>query len=212
MKTIAVVDGAYLDCVIKSLDAFTCARNVKLLVDKCLHKDENLFRVYYCHARPYSGPIDLPVSNHSKHWSEKSNPYLDNVSELPNFKLQLGSLMFRGWQRRDKKDDSGETVDADFYPVFEQKCVDMMLGLAIVGAKRQGADHVMVITTDQDLIPAIDEATYLGMQVSLVKYSNATLNPDLKRSVDFIREVQLPEVGNDASDPEKLQPYIKGYR
>lgn len=70
---------------------------------------------------------------------------------LDNYTVREGRLMFRG-------------RDANDQPIFQQKRVDLLMGLdfAMLSAKRQ-ITHAAVITGDPDFIPAVEIAQQEGI-------------------------------------------------
>lgn len=83
-----------------------------------------------------------------------SRRFIDALSRLPRFEIRLGKLEYRGINATDGK------------PIFEQKRVDIMLGvdMALLAAK-QRIDRVAILTGDSDFIPALKVAKNEGILV-----------------------------------------------
>ena len=60
-------------------------------------------------------------------------------------------------------------TDAQGRPIFQQKRVDLMIGLDIAGlAAKKRITHAAVFSGDSDLLPAVEEAQREGIAVWLV--------------------------------------------
>ena len=77
------------------------------------------------------------------------------LSYIPRFQVRLGHLNFQGLT------DSGQ-------PIFQQKRVDMMLGvdMALLAVK-QRVDRMALLTGDSDTIPAVEAVKPEGIVVTL---------------------------------------------
>ena len=84
-------------------------------------------------------------------------------------------------------------TDADFKPDFEQKGVDMRIGLDIAKfAKTRSVDRIALISNDTDCLPAMKHARIAGLQVVLVALPNSKPAPELLWHCDFERKVAWP--------------------
>jgi uncharacterized LabA/DUF88 family protein len=84
----------------------------------------------------------------------------------------------------------GELTDDDFKPDFEQKGVDLRIGLDIAtfsfGRK---VDRIAIVTGDTDLIPAMKLARREGIQIVGVRLENQRISRELSAHFDFTRNV-----------------------
>lgn len=81
----------------------------------------------------------------------------------------------------------------DFEPKFEQKSVDMRIGLNIATmSEHRSIDLIALATNDTDCIPAMKHARRAGLQVALVVVSGYTPAPDLLAHADFHRTISWP--------------------
>jgi len=112
----------------------------------------DILRTYYFNALPYKSSRPTPDENQRFSNASKFHDYL---RRLPKFEVRLGWLAAR-W-------------DASGNRTFQQKQVDMLLGLdiALLSAKHQ-VTHMVLISGDSDLAPAVDVARNEGVVVWLV--------------------------------------------
>ena len=96
----------------------------------CVADDESLLRVLYYDCAPYQGNPKLPVSGKPAVF-QGSDEWLKVLAAKPQFAVRLGTLEFRGFEPRRIPIASAALSDDDSKPRFEQKGVDMRLGLDI---------------------------------------------------------------------------------
>ena len=108
-------------------------------------------------------------------------------------------LKFRGYVPKKKpgmqpEADARTTFsDDDFRPDFEQKGVDMRIGLDVAFySATQSVDRIVLVSADTDCIPALKYGRKAGLQTVLVQPGNAHLAPELMAHADFKRIVPLP--------------------
>jgi uncharacterized LabA/DUF88 family protein len=163
------------------------------LVEKVAHAcvktpDEELFRALYYDCDPFSGTVTLPVSKQKK--THQPRPQLmDALSALELFAVRRGTLKFRGWEPTTVP----PTVDAHYAERFEQKGVDMRIGLDIADySSGRFVDRIALITADTDMIPAMKHARRAGMQVVLVSMGSQRPSSELISHADMYRAVTWP--------------------
>ena len=107
-------------------------------------------------------------------------------------------LKFRGFVPRTKRNpqaaaaSTGTFTDADFKPQFEQKGVDMRIGLDVAAySANRAVDRIVLVSADTDCIPALKYGRKAGLQTVLVQPENAHLAPELLAHADFKRVVML---------------------
>lgn len=103
-------------------------------------------------------------------------------------------LKFRGFKlKRTPYQPQRPLVDDDFEPVFEQKGVDMRIGLDItVLSEKQIVDRIIVVTGDTDCVPALKHARKAGLQVILIKLPGNHPARELVAHADLTRELAWP--------------------
>lgn len=112
----------------------------------------DLLRTYFYDCLPYQS--STPTEEEARRFGNKRR-FLEFLSRLPRFAVREGRLKFRGY------DTNGE-------PIFQQKRVDLMLGLdfALLSSKKQ-ITHAAIIAGDSDLLPALEAAKSEGLSIWL---------------------------------------------
>jgi uncharacterized LabA/DUF88 family protein len=195
MKTSLLIDGGYLRAESQKANKTYNPSFIQIFSQKCIEANEYLFRILYYDARPYDGSVQLPVSGKWKRF--KSNDTLmDDLAKLERFACRHGSLGFRGWKPRNIPISGGQPLtDADFKPVFEQKGVDMRIGLDIaVFSDLRSVDRIILVSGDTDMIPAMKHARKSGLEIGLVQLPPPCrqLHGNILNHSDFVRPVSLP--------------------
>jgi len=177
------------------------AREAKLkydndLIEKvahaCIHEDETLLRILYYDCAPYQGKVKMPVSGEDREFSS-SDAWLNNLAARDYFAVRKGVLKFRGFKPRKIPVADKPLTDADFKPDFEQKGVDMRIGLDMATfSERRSVDRVILATNDTDCVPAMKHARKAGLQVALIALPNQRPAAELLRHADFLRAVAWP--------------------
>ena len=126
--------------------------HIRQIVSGDVEEPLDLLRTYYYNALPYKSSRPTPDEAQRL---KRATRFHDFLRSLPKFEAREGWLAYRG-------------QDASGRPIFQQKQVDMLLGLdiALLNAKRQ-ISHMVVISGDSDLAPAIDVAREEGVVVWL---------------------------------------------
>lgn len=194
MKTALLIDGGYLRA---------CARAAKKTYDNsfiekfstgCFDKPEYAFRIFYYDAPQYRGKANLPVSGQQTSFSA-NDKWLTDLAKLDRFAVRRGTLGFRGWKPKKIPISSSTLSDSDFAPIFEQKGVDMRIGLDIATfAERRSVERILLVSGDTDMIPAMKQARKAGIEVcsiQLPKPSRA-LHDTLLAHSDILRQVNWP--------------------
>lgn len=84
-------------------------------------------------------------------------------------------------------------TDADFDAKFEQKGVDMRIGLDMATlSSNKSVDLIALVTNDTDCIPAMKHARRSGLQVALIVVPGYNPAPELLAHTDFRRNVAWP--------------------
>ncbi|HEX4132840.1 MAG TPA: NYN domain-containing protein [Pirellulales bacterium] len=150
MGRIAIfIDGAYLNFLLR--DFGSPKIDYSLLVKELVGGRE-LLRAYYYDCLPYQS--SSPTAQEKERFGKKQK-FFDALDRLSRFQTRLGRLEFRG-----KKDDGS--------PIFEQKRVDILLGvdLVLLAAKHQITDAA-ILAGDSDFLPAIQAAKPEGLVTHL---------------------------------------------
>jgi uncharacterized LabA/DUF88 family protein len=151
MGRIAIfIDAAYLQSTLKA--EFASPRiDFQKLVTRIAGGRE-ILRSYYYDCEPYQSD---PPTEQEKERFGKVQRFHYTLDKLPRFQVRLGKLAFRGH-------------GADGRPIFQQKRVDIQMGvdLVLLAAKHQISDAA-ILAGDSDFLPAIDAAKPEGVVMHL---------------------------------------------
>ena len=185
------IDGAYLERVAKDIQirvdygklpteilSRVAARTPAVAIE--------LLRTYYYNSPPYQSN---PPKPDEKRRFKNHRRFLDALKQLPSFEVRMGVVKYRG------NDNQGQ-------PIFQQKQVDLLLGLdfALLSAKRS-ITHAAVVTGDSDMVPAFEVARREGIAVWLFTGKTKTrarelwLAADERVTIDrsFLEKVRRPK-------------------
>ena len=137
------IDGGYLTKVAMEVGAWVdhekLSSRIKDAVAQNTAEPLDLIRTYYYDALPYQSA--QPTEEESKRLSGKRK-FFDALQMLPSYAVRQGRLAYHG-------------EDAQGKPIFQQKGVDLMIGvdITLLAVKHQ-ISHAAVISGDSDLLPA----------------------------------------------------------
>jgi uncharacterized LabA/DUF88 family protein len=159
----------------------------------CKAGDEELLRVLYYDCAPYNGKAKLPVSGDVIEF-QGDDGWLKNLASRDLIAVRRGVLKFRGFKPKRIPIAPVDLTDDDFKPDFEQKGVDMRIGLdmATYSADRS-VDRIILVTGDTDCVPAMKHARISGLQIVLIELPNHKLAPELTWHADLRRSVGWPQ-------------------
>jgi uncharacterized LabA/DUF88 family protein len=159
------IDGAYLGYILR--DEFGLVKvDYQALAEK-MAGGLDILRTYYYHCPPFQS--SKPTDEEKERFG-RAQAFFTALDRLPRFEVRLGRLAHRG-------------LDKNGQPVFEQKRVDIMLGvdLALLSGKSQ-ITHAVLLAGDSDFIPAVVAAKNEGVLVRL--YHGKNYHKDLWDCVD----------------------------
>jgi uncharacterized LabA/DUF88 family protein len=159
----------------------------------CKADDEEILRVLYYDCAPYSGTVKLPVSG-AAYTFPGSGKWMEELRCKDLFAVRRGVLKFRGFKPKHTpvNQESG-LKDEDFTPDFEQKGVDMRIGLDIAAySANRAAQRIVLVSNDTDCVPAMKYGRKSGLQVVLIELPNNRCAPELVMHADYKRPVQYP--------------------
>jgi uncharacterized LabA/DUF88 family protein len=193
-RTILLIDGGFLRSVARAAHrrAATPFTYNPAFIERfalaCRAPDEDLLRILYYDCAPFSGKALRPISGTEEVFTG-ADRWLHEVASLNLFAVRRGVLKFRGYERKRAR-HIGPLTDADFKPQFEQKGVDMRIGLDIAAySTGHLADRVILITNDTDCVPAMKFARKEGLQTILIKVDNCVCAPELVEHADYKRPI-----------------------
>ena len=159
----------------------------------CVAAGEELFRALYYDCAPYQGTQKLPVSGTIQTFAT-SGQWLSDLAKRDLIAVRLGVLKFRGYKLKvTPVTGIAALTDADFYPDFEQKGVDMRIGLDIAAySALRDTDRIALVTADTDCVAAMKLARKSGVQVILIALPNGIVPRELAEHADYVRMATLP--------------------
>ena len=190
MKKVAVfIDGGHLRACARRAGQHYTADLIVRIAQALIPTGEELFRIQYFDCEPFGGSVKLPVSGATKAYLGH-NSLLTDLSRKELVAVRRGVLKFRGWERTRASLKAGNMpamlTDADFKPKWEQKGVDLRIGLDLVTmTESRAAELIVLLTGDTDLIPAMKLARGRGLQLAGVDLPNSRIVPELKPHLDY---------------------------
>ena len=150
------IDGGYFDQISKNLgvrvDFTKFVNEIQSVVAAGTPGTLDVLRTYYYDSLPYQS--NPPTPDESRRFAGKRS-FFEALRRIERFQVREGRLALRGYDNRNR-------------PIFQQKRVDLMLGLdfALISSKRQ-ITHAALIAGDSDFIPAVEVAKQEGISVWL---------------------------------------------
>lgn len=193
MDRVAVlIDGGHLRALAKQAKLKYNPDYIEKIAHACVEQGESLQRILYYDCAPFVGKVRLPVSG-NEHEFKGSDGWLRDLAERNLFAVRRGVLKFRGFKPKKIPIAAKPLTDADFAPDFEQKGVDMRIGLDIANhAAARSVDRIILVSGDTDCLPAMKHARISGLQVVLATMPNHKVAPELLWHSDFERRVAWP--------------------
>jgi uncharacterized LabA/DUF88 family protein len=192
IRVSVMIDGGNLRVLARKAGHQYNPDYIEKVAHACVTADETLLRVLYYDCAPYNGKVALPVSGHLTEF-KGSDTWLKQLAAKDLFAVRRGVLKFRGFKPKKIPIATTTLTDADFKPDFEQKGVDMRIGLDIANqADKKSADRIILLTGDTDCLPAMKQARIQGLQVVLVSFPNQRAAPELLWHSDFSRLIAWP--------------------
>lgn len=193
-NVVVLIDGGHLRAVARSAKKAYDARLVDRVARAVVHApNEQLFRALYYDCDPFVGTVKQPISGTLHHFSQTSS-LLSDIEQLEFFAVRRGVLKFRGWERNRQSLGKAANAlsDTDFDPRWEQKGVDLRLGLDMLGfTETRVAPLIVVLTGDTDLVPALKLCRGRGLQVAGVDLPGRPIGKELRVHLDFFRSATL---------------------
>lgn len=192
-KVIILIDGGYLRVKSTQADKQYKPAFIEKFALKCATEEEEIFRILYYDCAPYTGTVKLPVSGNTYTFTG-NDAWLSELARKDLFAVRRGVLKFRGYKpKRTPVSPAGSPTDADFDPDFEQKGVDMRIGLDIASySANRCIERIVLVTNDTDCVPAMKYGRKAGLQTVIIELPNGKLAPELAMHADFKRTIAWP--------------------
>lgn len=192
MKAAVLIDGGHLRVLARKAKLKYDPDFIESIAHSCVLDGEELLRILYYDCAPFTGTVKLPISG-TDYKFEGSDIWLRELASKDYFAIRRGVLKFRGFKPKKVPLTKTPLKDEDFKPDFEQKGVDMRIGLDIANhSALKSVDRIILMTGDTDCIPAMKHARINGIQIVLVTFENHRIASELTWHADFKRELKLP--------------------
>lgn len=191
-KVAILIDGGFLRVIAKKAKKLYDPDFIEKFAHACKAADESIFRILYYDCALYQGTVKQPVSGTDLVF-KTSDVWLHTLSHKDLFAVRRGVLKFRGFKPKKTPVSPSHLTDADFEPIFEQKGVDMRIGLDIAAySDNHAVDRIVLVSGDTDCVPALKYGRRAGLQAILIEPAGEKLAPELITHIDFKRTVALP--------------------
>ena len=145
--TALFIDGAYLEKVLLH-DHARARIDLGKLAALMVNDGDELLRAYYYNCLPFKSN---PSTDEENERYANARRFVEALNYIDRFQVRLGKLVFRG------KDQDGR-------PIFQQKRVDLMLGVDMARlAAKQAISKVALFSGDSDFTPAIEAVKQEGV-------------------------------------------------
>jgi uncharacterized LabA/DUF88 family protein len=192
MKVAVFIDGGHLRVLTKQAALTYNPDYIEKVASACVAADERALRVLYYDCAPYNGVATLPVSGNQQVFNQ-SGQWIKELARKDLFAVRLGVLKFRGYKPKRIPIATQQLSDRDFKPDFEQKGVDMRIGLDIASySLGPSVDRIILLSNDTDCIPAMKHGRKAGMQIVLATLPNQRIAPELLEHCDYHRQIAWP--------------------
>lgn len=191
-KVAVLIDGGHTRVLAKNAGYTYNPDYIEKIAKACIAADEEALRFLYYDCAPYVGNAILPVSGAQKQFNG-SDVWLKELAAKDLFAIRLGVLKFRGFIPKQIPVGAGALTDNDFKPSFEQKGVDMRIGLDIATySANKSVERLILLSGDTDCIPAMKHARISGLQVALVSFPNRAASQEMLGHSDIERHMAWP--------------------
>lgn len=193
-RVAVLIDGGHLRAVTRRAGRDFNPDLIEKIAWTCVGPDEVAFRHLYYDCAPFEGTVKLPVSGQSMTFSA-SDGWLRDLARRDLFAVRRGVLKFRGWVPKKTPVSPLSLTDDDFSPSFEQKGVDMRIGLDVAKfCENKAVRTIVLMSGDTDCVPALKYARIAGLQTALAIPPGHRPAPELTWHADYVRQVPWPNL------------------
>jgi uncharacterized LabA/DUF88 family protein len=207
-KTALLIDGGWfskgLGKILKLPNGWPNAAQVVKNAQAVLQADEELFRIFYYDCEPFNREVTNPVDGSKVDYSlmpaySARKRFFFDLGQTGFVALRRGELKARGWEFGSTYrkallaggpagGPAAAPTARDVYPNFEQKGVDMRIGIDVASLSlKQIVERIILFSGDTDMIPALKLARREGLQVFVVKLDPWPLKHNLIEDSDGVR-------------------------
>jgi uncharacterized LabA/DUF88 family protein len=192
-----LIDGGHLRALVKLAKIKYEPAYIEKVALASVSADEEILRVLYYDCAPFNGRVKRPISG-TRHEFKSDDQWLRDVAAKDLFAVRRGALKFRGWKPKTPPTRPAAqkltVTDADFVPDFEQKGVDMRIGLDMATfSEKRSVDRIVLISADTDCVPAMKHVRKAGLQVVLIALPKSKLSQEMLWHADFLRRIAWPK-------------------
>ncbi|MDR0803776.1 MAG: NYN domain-containing protein [Rickettsiales bacterium] len=197
MKTIFLIDSGCLRHIFKQNECSYTADGIEAFALDCMdqiNEKNSLLRILFYDCLPFRGKVKSPISKTDiEHIGE--DRLLGKLGQKNYFAIRYGKLKFRGWALKEESYSKNcELEDSDFNPIFEQKGVDLRIGMDISKyAHDKTIGHIILLSADTDFVPALKCARTNGIKISMLVMDKFDIHFDLKTHSDSIMVIKFPK-------------------
>ena len=192
-KIVILIDGGFLRVKSRKAGKHYNPEFIEQFAHACAITEEEILRVLYYDCAPYVGTVKLPVSG-DPYTFAGSDKWMEDLARKDLFAVRRGVLKFRGYKpKHTPVNPIAQLADTDFVADFEQKGVDMRIGLDIATYSAHGCvDRIVLVSNDTDCVPAMKHGRKAGLQIVVIEPPNGQVAPELLMHSDFKRTVAWP--------------------
>ncbi len=170
--------------------------------DKLHHEDRELYRIFYYDCPPLAKTVFHPATGKGYDFGKSptyawTNSFYEELKKKRKIALRLGTLSDKRAHFAlnadkvkalcQKKITVDELTEKDFSISFQQKGVDMRIGLDIASlAYKKQVDQIILIAGDSDFVPAAKLARREGIDF-ILDPMDATISDDLFEHIDGLK-------------------------
>lgn len=192
MKVAVLIDGGHLRALAREAKHTYNPDFIEKVAHTCVDGGEELLRILYYDCAPFEGEAKLPVSG-ATHKFTGSDRWLRELAAKNLFAVRRGVLKFRGFKPKKIPIAPAALKDSDFKADFEQKGVDMRIGLDMAQyANERSVERIILVTGDTDCLPAMKHCRVAGLQIALISVPKQKVAPELLWHSDFERPIKWP--------------------
>ena len=191
-RIIVLIDGGFLRVKARHAGKQYDPDFIEKFAHQCKDASEEIFRVLYYDCAPFVGEVKLPVSGNAYQFAG-SDKWMADLASRDLFAVRRGVLKFRGYKPKKTPVNPSQLSDVDFQADFEQKGVDMRIGLDIAAySSNRAIDRICLVSNDTDCVPALKYGRRSGLQIVIVELPNSKVAPELVMHSDYKRLVTWP--------------------
>ena len=186
--------------------------------DKNHHEERELYRIFYYDCPPLAKSVYHPILNRGIDFGKSTtfvwaNAFFEALKKKRKIALRMGTLSDKRAHYAltadkvkalcQKKITVDDLTESDFSVSFQQKGVDMRIGLDIASLSyKKQVDQIILIADDSDFVPAAKLARREGIDF-ILDPMEATISDDLFEHIDGLKTCWKKGPSGCGSTPTK---------